>query len=193
MDALTAITTRRSVPRLVEPAPDGTALTALLLAAVTAPDHGQLRPWRFVTFRGDGRRRLGAVLAAAHAARDPSADGGALEKTAAKPLRAPLVVAVVCTPVTADVAWSGKDIPAWEQLAATAAAAQNLLIAAHASGWGSMWRTGWFGDAAEVRQALGLQPADVVVGWVYLGTVPPTATMPSRRPTDLSAVVEEWV
>jgi nitroreductase len=189
VEALDAILGRRSIGRLVEPAPDGAELTTLLGAAVAAPDHGQLRPWRFVAFRGDGRRRLGAVYAAAHAARDPDADAGALEKTAAKPLRAPLVVAVVCRPVPVDEA----GIPAWEQLAAVAAAAQNLCLAAHARGWGSMWRTGWYGEAPEVRQGLGLEAADVVVGWVYLGTVPPTATVPARRPTDLAAVLEEWL
>lgn len=193
MDALDAITTRRSTPRLVQPAPDGAELDVLLQAAVSAPDHGQLRPWRFVVFRGEGRQRLGDLLARAHAAREPDADAGSLEKTAAKPLRAPLVVACIAAPVGAEEAWSGKAIPAWEQVAAVAAATQNLCLAAHARGWGSMWRTGWFGESPLVREALGMRDGDVLVGWVYLGTVPPTATAPARRPTDLAAAVEEWV
>jgi nitroreductase len=193
VDALEAIAGRRSIGRLVAPAPDRAELDVLLHAAVAAPDHGELRPWRFVAFRGEGRRRLGEVYALAHVAREPDADAGALEKTAAKPLRAPLVVAVICTPVPPEAAWNGKAIPPWEQLAAVAAAVQNLCVAAHARGWGSMWRTGWYGEAPEVRRALGLGDEDTVVGWVYLGTIPPTATTPSRRPTDLAQVVEEWV
>jgi nitroreductase len=192
VDLLEAIATRRSAPRLVEPAPDAAALEVLLRAAVAAPDHGQLRPWRFIAFRGDGRRRLGEVLAAAHTAREPGLDPAAAERTAAKPLRAPLVLAVVCRPVTPATSWSGKAVPAWEQLCACAAATQNLLLAAHATGWGAMWRTGWFGDAPQVRAALGLQDDDVVVGWVYLGTPPPSASAPPRRPTDLGRVLHEW-
>lgn len=164
----------------------------MLEAAVAAPDHGQLRPWRFVVFRGEGLEDLGAVYAQAHPAREREADAGAIEKTAAKPLRAPVVVASICTPVPADEAWNNKYIPTWEQTAAVAAATQNLCLAAHAMGFGSMWRTGWFGDAPEVRTALSLAPTDRVVGWVYLGTVPEAATLPPRRPTGLQESVTTW-
>lgn len=192
MDALTCIATRRSIPRLVAPGPTEAQLGQLLAAAVAAPDHGQLRPWHFVVVSGEGLGRLGALFAEAHAQREPQADVGALEKTAAKPLRAPMVIAVVARPVDAVHAWNGKDLPAWEQEAAVAAAVQNLCLAAHALGLGAMWRTGWFGDAPLVREALRLAPADRVVGWVYVGTVPPEATLPPRRPTDLDEVVTRW-
>ncbi len=192
MDALTCLLERRSIPRLVSPAPDDAELRRMLEAAVAAPDHGQLRPWRFVVFRDEGLADLGAVFAQAHAAREPDTDAGAIEKTAAKPLRAPLVVAVVCTPVPVDEAWNAKAIPTWEQTAAVAAATQNLCLAAHAMGFGAMWRTGWFGDAPEVRTALGLAPTDQVVAWVYLGSVPQSATLPPRRPTELDDRITTW-
>ncbi|MGI9015984.1 MAG: nitroreductase family protein [Euzebya sp.] len=192
MDALTCLLTRRSIPRLVEPGPDTDHLSVLLTAAVAAPDHGQLRPWRFMTFRGDGRKDLGAVFGRAHASREPQADPGAVEKTVGKPLRAPLVVAVICSPRTAEQAWNGKHIPVWEQTAAVAAATQNLCLAAHALGYGAMWRTGWYGDAPEVRHALSLDPAEHVVGWVYLGTIPAGVTLAPRRPTDLDERVTAW-
>lgn len=192
MDALTCLMQRRSVGRLTEPAPDDAQLDVLLQAAVAAPDHGELRPWRFVVFRGDGRADLGAVFAQAHAVMEPSLDAGALEKTAAKPLRAPLVVAVVCSPVSAEQAWNGTHIPVWEQTAAVAAAAQNLCLAAHATGFGSMWRTGWYGDAPAVRAALGMDAPEHVVGWIYLGTVPAGATLAPRRPATLEDRVTTW-
>lgn len=192
MDALSCLLGRRSVGRLVAPAPDATQLQVLLEAAVAAPDHGQLRPWRFVVVQGEGLVEMGAVYARAHAAREPGADAGALEKTAAKPLRAPMVVAVICTPLTAAETWSGKDIPAWEQLAAASAAAQNLCLAAHALGFGSMWRTGWYGEAPEVRAAMGMADGEQLVGWIYLGTVPQGATIAPRRPTPLEERVRTW-
>jgi nitroreductase len=192
MDALNCIMSRRSHGRLLDPAPDEAQLQVLLHAAVSAPDHGQLRPWRFVIFSGDGRRELGAVMARAHAEREPQADAGALEKTAAKPLRAPLIIATICTPVPAEQAWNGKHIPVWEQTAAVAAATQNLCLAAHALGFSSMWRTGWFGDAPRVREALAMGDRDQLVGWIYLGTPPAGTPLPPRRPSLLVDRVTRW-
>ncbi|AXV05430.1 Nitroreductase family protein [Euzebya pacifica] len=192
MDALTAIATRRSVPRLVAPGPDEVTLERLLQAAVAAPDHGQLQPWRFVVIEGDARERLGEVFARAHAAREPDADPGALDKTACKPLRAPTIVAAVSTPFTPEEAWNGKAVPTWEQEAAVAAAVQNLCLAAHAMGLGAMWRTGWFGDAPEVREALALREPDRIIGWVYLGTIPASHRPAPRRPAEMDAVVQRW-
>ncbi|HCN46567.1 MAG TPA: nitroreductase, partial [Pseudomonas sp.] len=59
MEALDALLNRVSVPRLTEPAPNAAQREGLFQAALRAPDHGQLRPWRFITVEGDGRNRLG--------------------------------------------------------------------------------------------------------------------------------------
>jgi nitroreductase len=176
MDARTAILTRRSVGKLTEPGPDEPALRELLSAAVAAPDHGMLRPWRFVVLRGDALHQLGDAFAAAQARRDPSAGEAAVEATRSKALRAPVVIAVICSPKPSP------KIAEWEQLAAAAAATENLCLAAHAGGWGSMWRTGWLVESDPVRSFLGLTPAERVVGTVYLGT--PAAPPPSRPETD---------
>src|SRR6266511_2410664 len=98
MDAIECIMTRRSSGRLVEPAPSAGDLDALLRAAMAGPDHGRLRPWRFVVVRGPGLERLGEVFAKAHAAREPTVPAAELERTRGKPLRAPLIVAVVSSP-----------------------------------------------------------------------------------------------
>src|SRR6266536_1915951 len=98
MDAIECIMTRRSSGRLVEPAPSAGDLDALLRAAMAGPDHGRLRPWRFVVVRGPGLERLGEVFAKAHAAREPTVPAAELERTRGKPLRAPLIVVVVSSP-----------------------------------------------------------------------------------------------
>jgi nitroreductase len=63
MDALTALQTRTATPRLVEPAPAPAELEQILKAALRAPDHGMLRPWRFLVVTGEGRNRLGQLFA----------------------------------------------------------------------------------------------------------------------------------
>src|SRR6266498_2142688 len=111
MDAIECIMTRRSSGRLVEPAPSAGHLDVLLRAAMAGPDHGRLRPWRFFAVRGAGLERLGEVFAKAHAVREPTASAMDLDRTRAKPLRAPLIVAVTSSPRPSP------KVPRWEQVA----------------------------------------------------------------------------
>ena len=62
MEALDALLNRVSVPRLTDPAPNAAQREALFQAALRAPDHGQLRPWRFLTIEGQGREKLASCL-----------------------------------------------------------------------------------------------------------------------------------
>ena len=62
MDALELLLKRVSVPRLQDPAPTAEQLNLMLRAALRAPDHGQIRPWRFVTVQGDDRKALGKLF-----------------------------------------------------------------------------------------------------------------------------------
>lgn len=171
MDAYEALVTRVSATGLGEPAPDAAVLRKIIAAALRAPDHGRLRPWRFIAVRGDGRNRLGEVLAAALQRRDPAAGPDQLERERQKPLRAPLVLAVA-----AQIAHNSK-IPAVEQLLSAGAAAQNIMLASHALGFGAAWKTGDAAYDLGVKQALGLTASDEIVGFLYIGT-PDTAPKP---------------
>lgn len=188
MDAIEALLTRRSTGRLTAPAPRDDELRTMLQAAVAAPDHGLLRPWRFVVLAGGGLEALADAFAEAQAVREPAAAGassGLVAATRAKLGRAPLVVAVIVCPRESE------KVPDWEQEASAAAAAQNMCLAAHALGYGSMWRTGWYGEAPEVRAHLGLADSERLIGWLYVGTVPPDTPPPAPRPpVDLERVVE---
>jgi nitroreductase len=73
MDAIDALTTRRSPAQFADPAPDDASLAEILRAAMRAPDHGKLKPWRFIVLRGDARKRFGEVMAAAMKRREPDA------------------------------------------------------------------------------------------------------------------------
>ena len=81
MNALDAVLTRQSVAPafLREPAPDDAALERILAAGASAPDHGRLRPWRFILIRG-AARRLGEVFAQALLKREADAPAAALEQ-----------------------------------------------------------------------------------------------------------------
>lgn len=185
MDAIEALTSRRSPPKLVEPAPSEAELAAILEAAIRAPDHGRLRPWRFLVLRGPARERLGTVLAEALKARAPGIPAEMVERERQKPLRAPLIVVVAASLV------EGHKIPVIEQVLAAGAAAQNLIVAAHATGFGAMWRTGDGAYDGRVKEALGLTAADAIVGFIYIGTPAGRPAIPPNEP-HIAAFVREW-
>lgn len=187
MTPLQLLHSRASVPadQLDEPAPSGEDLSAILRAGVAAPDHGGLRPWQFLLIRGAARSALGDVFAAALQARDPAAPDTAVEKQRGKPLRAPLIIAVV-----ARVEPDNPKIPEIEQVLSAGAAAQQMQLAAHALGYGSIWLTGENARDAVVTEALGLGFDDRIVAFLYLGT-PREAGHGVERP-DPAAFTVEW-
>ncbi len=161
MDALDALLNRVSAPRLIAPAPDAAQRELLFRAALRAPDHGQLRPWRFLTVEGDALTQLGELFASAL---PTDASPEAVAKARAMPLRAPLLVVVIAR-VQANL-----KVPAQEQVLAAGCAAHGILLAAHAQGIGAVWRTGELAYNAEVAAGLGLTADEQVIAFLYLGT-----------------------
>jgi nitroreductase len=182
MDVLEALRTRRSIGKLGGDVGDDEVRT-LVEAAVWAPNHRLTEPWRFTVLRGDARRRLGEAWAAVASSQTRPSDEEREEfvrREAAKPLRAPVLIVV-------SVRTDSDPIVAVEDFAATAAALQNLLLAAHAHGLGAMWRTGGMAYREEILAHLGLAPNDRIVGIVYLGR--PAMDAPQPRPRGLEGVL----
>ena len=184
MQAIDALLKRQSGRVLREPAPDEAAVELILECATRAPDHGRLRPWRFLLIRGQARERFGELLAACLERARPGSKPEALEKERRKALRAPLII-VVAAVIEPD----GK-IPAIEQLLSAGAAAQNILLACAALGFSAVWKTGAAAYDAGVKAEFGLEPKDAVAGFVYVGTEAQAAT-PAASP-DRAALVREW-
>lgn len=178
MDALQALTNRVSGHRLVEPAPDNAALRLLLAAALRAPDHGRLKPWRFTVIRGGARHKFGNLLADSFLKLHPGATPAQLDRERAKPLRAPLIV-VVGARVTVNL-----SIPAIEQIHAAVAGAQNIMVGAYAMGFGCTWKTGAAAYSQDVKAAFDLAPTDAIVGFLYLGTCATPPAVASALPAE---------
>ena len=165
MQAIDLLLSRRSARALTEPAPDARALELILSCAARAPDHGRLRPWRFVVVRGVARVRFGELLAA-HLRRTHADIGSeALERERQKAFRAPLIV-VVAARVNPTI----KKVPEVEQVLSAGAAAHAMMLAACALGFGAMWKTGAPAYDAEVKTGLGLERRDAIVGFLYIGS-----------------------
>jgi len=184
MDALTLLKTRTSPGQLVEPGPTPEQLNEILSAGASAPDHGRMQPWRFIIIAGESRMRFGAVMADSLRRREPTAPAGKIEAEAKKALRAPVIIVVA-----ASVSDNPK-VPAVEQIVAVGAATQNMMLAAHALGYGAFWRTGPVAYDEQVKQALGLAAEDAVVGILYLGSIGLVGK--PRAPVALDAVSRHW-
>lgn len=162
--ALEAVRARRSWSKVTDGAPTHAELVTLVSAAGRVADHSSLRPWRIVELRGDDRRALGAAIAQAQGDSSPSR----------KPLRAPLLVAVVASYRPSE------KVPRWEQEAVASGVAHVLSLLLDEAGWGVIWRTGHYTRTAPVAQAHGLAENEELLGWLYVGGKP-ERTRPERR------------
>jgi len=181
---LELIARRYSSVRLEHPGPDLIELDQILTAAVAGPDHRRLRPWRFTVFTGESRLEFGDLLAQRIAELTPDQDPSRLARERDRLLRAPVVVAV-------GAVVEPQVTPAIEQVCAVAAAVQNLLLAATALGYGSIWRTGWACRDDRVKDLLELREQDYLLGFIYLGTPDNNAPAPLRT-SNLDGVVRHW-
>ena len=159
---VTAIQQRVSNPKLIEPAPDRAVLETLFRCAVRAPDHGRLRPWRFVVCVGEALNALGEAFAAS----EPGCDATRHQRLKNMPLRAPMIIVVV-----AKLDDQHKKVPVWEQQVAVGIATQNIQLAAQELGYGTMWRTGEMTEATAVRDHLNLTENEQIIAFLYIGTV----------------------
>jgi nitroreductase len=166
-----------SPKRLVEPGPSARQLDDLLALAATAPDHGLLTPWRFIVVPAEQRHRLAEVFALALIDRDPGATLVQIESAREKAYRAPLLlVAVAC------LGDREPNTPALERMISMGAAIQNLLLGAHAMGFGAGLTSGQAMASRRLGQLCGLTEGETTVCCVNIGTVSKRKPASRSRP-----------
>lgn len=177
--AQSLVHSRRNVSsrRLHSPGPDNVQLHAMLALAAAAPDHGQLTPWRFVVVPGQQRHRLAEVFALALTDRDPAATPEQVASAREKAHRSPLLlVAVAC------LGERDPDTPSLERMVSMGAAIQNLLLGAHAMGFGSGLTSGKAMASDRLRTLLALRADEQAVCCVNIGTASARKPEPRSRP-----------
>jgi nitroreductase len=146
-----SIVSRSSTKKFADDSVSRSHVEAMLAAAVRAPDHGLLAPWKFVVLQGDSRHLLGSAMRAALKNRMPKA------------LRSPVLIVVA-----AEIKVHPK-VPEVEQVVAVGAAIQNLWLAAHSLGYGAAWKTGSHAYDLGVKSALGLRSDEQIIGFLHIG------------------------
>jgi nitroreductase len=184
------ISSRQNVSpkRLIAPGPSAEQLDELLALAAAAPDHGLLQPWRFVLVPVAQRHRLAEVFALALIDRDRGATLEQIEAAREKAYRAPLLlVAVAC------LGEREPDTPTLERMVSMGAAIQNLLLGAHALGYGAGLTSGQAMSSARLHRLCGLGTGEVAVCCVNIGTVVKRKAFARLRPrpSDLISTLPE--
>jgi nitroreductase len=164
---LDAIVNRRSPAKFSTDRPPRAAVEQLLAAAIRAPNHYRNEPWRFFVLAGVARERFADALVTrlVKTLPDPTTPQAQslIDRERQKPFRAPVIIAV------AAVQTSNTKAMPLEDVEATAAAVENVLLAAPAVGLGAFWRTGEPAYDSDVKAFFGLRREDQLVGFLYVG------------------------
>jgi len=164
-DVLGLLLADRPEPDRDGTAPDDAQLATLLEAATTVPDHGALRPWRFVVVRGPGRERFAASLVEGLVGeRGPDLPDAVVAKMRGKAFAAPCQVLLAASPR------AGSNVPVWEQVASASCTGYAIVLAATALGLGAVWKSAAVLGTPPVRALVGAGPDEQLLGWVNLGT-----------------------
>ncbi len=184
---LALLRTRRSgkARDMIAPGPSAEQLAQIVAIAARVPDHGKLAPWRFVAIPADKRDAFAGLLTAAYLRARPEAGRLEIEAMDAFPRQAPVMLALLSTPV------QPHKIPLWEQQLSVGAAAMQLLNAAHAHGFVANWLTGWPAESTEVALALGASEAeDRIAGFFFIGS--PSRSLDERPRPELAQIMCDW-
>ena len=165
MELFDAIASRSMAKQLSGPGPSAEQIARLLEAAGRAPDHGRLKPWRFVPVNGAAREAFANAVAEARRDQMPAFTDEQMEIEREKIRRSPSILVAGCV-VRKDI----PKVPEIEQVIAVGAAVENLMLAANDLGIGAMWKTGPAAYSARVKAAVGLAADDHIVAILHLGT-----------------------
>lgn len=168
--------------RLIAPAPDADQLQLILAAAASAPDHGQLLPWRFIVVPAAARTALAQVFGAALLERDPHASPEQLLQAQEKAYRSPFLMLLVV-----DARRGDPDIDLHERIVSAGCAVQNMLLMATALGYGSALTSGKALKATGLRLLFDLAEGEMALCFVSIGSVQ------SRKKARVRPVPDDYV
>lgn len=185
--AIAPLLQRRSVSpkRLQSPGPGAEDIELMLLAALRAPDHGGLHPWRVLEFRAEHRPALAAIFEQEKRRRDPLASSTDLRLAREHATRAPVLLAFVVSPRIRN------RVPMREQWLAAGAALGNLMNAAHQLGFGAIVLSGERCFDALLAAQLGIRTGEFLAGFISVGTIAEAA--PPKAHAIPGEVWSSWV
>ena len=190
-DTLRTIRARRSVRTFTRDEVTDDEVKVLLHAANQAPSAHNQQAWRFIVLRGEKKNEL-AQLVTARSAPLPRPAAALLRMAAKSILSAPIVIAVANT---GDLIRHGTDLFKVEkemahdffrtmEIQSSAAAVQNILLAATSLGLGAVWLGILYLIKDDVLRFLG-EPEGEFMAVVPVGHPVKVGSGPQKHPLDM--------
>jgi nitroreductase len=164
---------------------DDSIINQVLENATWAPNHGNLQPWQFVVFTGGGLQKLASFQSELY--KETAGERFkevTYENLKANPLKASHVIALC---MKRD---PNKKFPEVEEMAAVAAAVQNMYLTITVYGLGGYWTTGGITYNEKAKPFFGLGEDDKLMGFFYIGEVAIASPQGKRQPLEEKVI---WV
>jgi len=158
---------------------DDVIINEILINACQAPNHGRTEPWQFTVFSGEGLKMLAEFQSNLY--KDLAGENfkeATYAKLKQQPLKASHIIAIGMKRS------SLKNIPEIEDIEAVACAVQNIYLSVTAYGLGGYWTTGGITYKEEAKSFFGLEAADKLLGFFYIGQVAVPSVGGSRSPLE---------
>lgn len=189
LDVLEHLALRYSVgPKyLGEPAPSRDELWRAAGVAMRAPDHGGLRPFRFVRVAAHQRERLGELFALD--ARRRGRDAAEIEQARRRAHNGPALLGLILRSSTPPGGQAGHDVPVQEQLLSAGAGLMNFLNALHLMGFGAKVLSGASIRDPDLQRAF-CDDGETLLAWIVTGT--PTRAAHAKCDDEVHRVLSDW-
>jgi nitroreductase len=154
---------RRSSSRFTDIAPSKADVKTMIEAAMTAPDHGGLKPYRFVVVEGKQRDLFAAAMVSGATEKKGELPDPVHKKIVAKAFLAPMQIAIIFSPV------DNLKVPKWEQFATASCAGFAITLAAHSLGYVTIWKSFDTGLGQKLRDLFKMNGEEQLLGWINVG------------------------
>ena len=145
--------------------------------ATWAPNHGQMEPWDFTVFTGDGLKKLASFQSELYKKEAGTEfNEGKYLKLQQQPLKASHVISIGMKRTTT------KRIPEIEDIEAVACAVQNIYLSVTAYSLGGYWTTGGITYFDTAKEFFGLGAQDKLLGFYYIGYIAVPSPVAKRSP-----------
>jgi nitroreductase len=151
----------------------------ILVNATWAPSHGNLQPWKFIVYTGDGLKRLAEFQSELY--KESSGEKfnpATYEYLQTNRLKASDLFAIC---MKRD---PNKKFPEVEEIAATSTAVQNIYLSVSAYGLGGYWTTGGITYNEKAKPFFGLEAEDKLMGFYYAGYIAVPSPDQKREPVE---------
>lgn len=156
---------------------DDAIIAQMLENANWAPTHKLTEPWRFTVFTGKGLHTFAGLQASIY------------KNTAGEKFKEDQYQKLLINPLAASHIISigmkrhaAANIPEMEEIAAVAMAVQNMYLTATAYGVGCYWTTGGITFVEAAKPFFHLEPADKLMGFLYVGAIETPSAPGTRKP-----------